>query len=716
MTQQQYTPVSWQDETTSQQGTLINAERLNQMQTAHHFADGLEETDTVPTADPGVDYHKIVYCTADNTLYRWDGTQWTADIDDPTRELLEEHLADHDNPHQVTKAQIGLGNADNTSDADKPISTATQTALNAKADKSDTYTKAQVDTALATKADKATTYTKTETDTLLGAKADDNAVVHLAGAETIPGAKTFTANRGVALKATQSYNTFEVSSKGFTNNIEAKVYTSDGSAADQHFVIGTSYSNASREVWHAIAYAPRATRGDTSEAQTEMRLSMNINNNNTGEAYLSFGRNDGVSAPDLVLGKFANGAWAPTMVNDALDAYAPMVRTTGNQTIAGVKTFTSITWATALGVDKGICGPTTATTGTIYLMATIDSLPSNEGCVFTIRGGLNNQNHIFAKYRIINASSGGLAIEAIEKAYTSPYQEPLLYIYNDGGTVKIYGTTISWTTPRLYLDYWETQGYMYADLNRHTLSISSDFSAVTLPAGASAEIPTYPMANTVHKTGDETITGSKTFSAPSGMTIINIDGSVTSGITGVLRFRSAGTLVSGIYYAGDGSTTVDLLGTKKAFMVTNQRAYDPTHTTDVATIGTLDAYTPMVRTTGNQVISGNKTINDRRDRAVYIATVPTSYSYYTVDRVQHRGALSGDVLQTFLNKMDGNSTGSNGNGAGVDLYAKDANGVQYSGRLALYINPDTKTAKLFIRVSGGTDTPVTQEIASVSIA
>lgn len=32
-----------------------------------------------------------------------------------------------------TKAQIGLGNVDNTSDANKPISTATQTALNAKA-------------------------------------------------------------------------------------------------------------------------------------------------------------------------------------------------------------------------------------------------------------------------------------------------------------------------------------------------------------------------------------------------------------------------------------------------------------------------------------------------------------------------------------------------------------------------------------------------------
>lgn len=40
-----------------------------------------------------------------------------------------------DNPHVVTKTHVGLGNVDNTSDADKPISTATQTALDGKADK-----------------------------------------------------------------------------------------------------------------------------------------------------------------------------------------------------------------------------------------------------------------------------------------------------------------------------------------------------------------------------------------------------------------------------------------------------------------------------------------------------------------------------------------------------------------------------------------------------
>jgi hypothetical protein len=45
---------------------------------------------------------------------------------------LTAHTSNTNNPHNTTKSQVGLGNADNTSDADKPISTATQTALNAK--------------------------------------------------------------------------------------------------------------------------------------------------------------------------------------------------------------------------------------------------------------------------------------------------------------------------------------------------------------------------------------------------------------------------------------------------------------------------------------------------------------------------------------------------------------------------------------------------------
>lgn len=42
---------------------------------------------------------------------------------------FDDHTANKENPHEVTKAQVGLGNVDNTSDANKPVSTAQATAI-----------------------------------------------------------------------------------------------------------------------------------------------------------------------------------------------------------------------------------------------------------------------------------------------------------------------------------------------------------------------------------------------------------------------------------------------------------------------------------------------------------------------------------------------------------------------------------------------------------
>lgn len=53
---------------------------------------------------------------------------------------LTTHINDKDNPHEVTKAQIGLGNVDNTSDANKPVSTAQQAAINSAKSTIDAYT------------------------------------------------------------------------------------------------------------------------------------------------------------------------------------------------------------------------------------------------------------------------------------------------------------------------------------------------------------------------------------------------------------------------------------------------------------------------------------------------------------------------------------------------------------------------------------------------
>lgn len=65
-------------------------------------------------------------------------TDWTPAPEDVDASIalvqtnLNTHILNTSNPHSVTKAQVGLSNVDNTSDANKPISTATQTALNGK--------------------------------------------------------------------------------------------------------------------------------------------------------------------------------------------------------------------------------------------------------------------------------------------------------------------------------------------------------------------------------------------------------------------------------------------------------------------------------------------------------------------------------------------------------------------------------------------------------
>lgn len=96
------------------------------------------------------------------TNYAWNGAEWDAlggEVDLSTYQLkaitvgetpttveaainanktaIDAHVAKQDNPHNVTAAQVGLGNVNNTADADKPVSTAQQAALDLKQDKTD---------------------------------------------------------------------------------------------------------------------------------------------------------------------------------------------------------------------------------------------------------------------------------------------------------------------------------------------------------------------------------------------------------------------------------------------------------------------------------------------------------------------------------------------------------------------------------------------------
>lgn len=108
------------------------------------------------------------------TLAQSQVTNLTADLagKEPANANIQAHIASAANPHAVTKTQVGLGNADNTSDAAKPVSTAAQTALNLKA--------------------------------------NDSAVPHLTGPESIGGVKSFADmvkfSRGVQVASAAALN------------------------------------------------------------------------------------------------------------------------------------------------------------------------------------------------------------------------------------------------------------------------------------------------------------------------------------------------------------------------------------------------------------------------------------------------------------------------------------------------------------------------------
>lgn len=64
----------------------------------------------------------------------YDASKWNAQDANEVKSEVNTHLSDVANPHAVTKSQVGLDQVDNTSDLNKPVSTAQQTALNGKVD------------------------------------------------------------------------------------------------------------------------------------------------------------------------------------------------------------------------------------------------------------------------------------------------------------------------------------------------------------------------------------------------------------------------------------------------------------------------------------------------------------------------------------------------------------------------------------------------------
>lgn len=103
-----------------------------------HFTSTNSDNEDSHTINAATTSQAGVMSSADKTKLNGlkDQAGITSDID-AVQTNLETHINNKSNPHEVNKAQVGLDNVDNTSDANKPISTATQNALNSKFNASD---------------------------------------------------------------------------------------------------------------------------------------------------------------------------------------------------------------------------------------------------------------------------------------------------------------------------------------------------------------------------------------------------------------------------------------------------------------------------------------------------------------------------------------------------------------------------------------------------
>lgn len=98
-----------------------------------HFTSTNSDSEDSHTINAATTSQAGVMSSADKTKLNGlkDQAGITSDIN-AVQTNLETHINNKSNPHEVTKDQVGLSNVDNTSDANKPISTATQNALNGK--------------------------------------------------------------------------------------------------------------------------------------------------------------------------------------------------------------------------------------------------------------------------------------------------------------------------------------------------------------------------------------------------------------------------------------------------------------------------------------------------------------------------------------------------------------------------------------------------------
>lgn len=150
---------------------------------------------------------------------------------------LSDHEGDFTNPHQVTKAQVGLGNVNNTSDANKPVSGPQQTALNLKANQtalvSEANARASADTTLQNNIDAESSARNSADQNLQGQiTSNDNELSAFATEQNTQNQNISNNSTAISQETTARQN----ADTTLQNNIDGKVDEIPGPAADGDYI------------------------------------------------------------------------------------------------------------------------------------------------------------------------------------------------------------------------------------------------------------------------------------------------------------------------------------------------------------------------------------------------------------------------------------------------------------------------------------------------
>ena len=331
----------------------------------------------------------------------------------------------------LTKSLLDLGNVENTSDANKPISSLTQSALNTKADIS------TIQAALNTKAN------SLDVTAALALKASSEDLLSLRNTVTANTASTTTNSNDIALKA-------NIASPTFTGTVNASSSLNTGQIVSTSIVTAKSFSSTPKVLYHI-----NTTNNIKWDPSQGLNASVTLERLNSILTFTASG-----STP-LALTTPPVGSYGTLVVSqDASGSRSITLPTNLTNKILGSNSTTTVTLSTAPNSKDILNFYYDGTTcywnlGQGYGSASPSSASSVASSASTFTGSISLESEVTGKLSVINGGTGvtsltsgsllkGNGTNSILPAIPgSDYQLPLTLTTTGSGAATLSGTTLN---------------------------------------------------------------------------------------------------------------------------------------------------------------------------------------------------------------------------------------------------------------------------------